>query len=1402
MKRIAKLKSKFLEGKKGDLMALLSNNTKEGVEFEAIQIGLASPERILEWSFGEVEKPETINYRTYKPERDGLFCERIFGPVKDYECHCGKYKRIRYRGIVCERCGVEVTTSRVRRERMGHIKLAVPVAHIWFLRSVPGYMGLLLDITGRELEEVIYYDSYIVIEVSGSCKFKVGKILREAEYIEACEKHEDDFKAETGAKAIRELLSRIDLSALASRLNKEFKNSEGQRRLKAIKRLRVVEAFLNSKNRPEWMIMEYLPVIPPDLRPMVQLEGGRFATSDLNDLYRRVLNRNNRLKKMINMGAPDMIIRNEKRMLQEAVDVLIDNGRRKRSVVGSTGRPLRSLTDIIEGKQGRFRQNLLGKRADYSGRSVIVVGPHLKIHQCGLPKRMALELFKPFVIRKLVERSFAQNVKSAKRMIEKEDVIVWDILEEVIKGHPVLLNRAPTLHRLGIQAFEPILVEGKAIQLHPLVCPAFNADFDGDQMAVHVPLLTEAQVESRLLMLSSNNVLSPASGRPIITPTQDMVLGTYYMTYLDEKQKFGAGRIFSNEWEAMIAHDLDQLHLHSKVKVRLEGQIIETTVGRIKFNFTIKKAITQRVSPDEKIKYLNFVVNKKELEKLILECYTRFGAVVASHVADEIKRLGFKYATIAGVSISIADLKVPEEKKKIIEKAKAEVAELERLVKEETLSQNEKFIRSLDIWSNVTEEVTNAMLKGLDELNSVYMMAFSGARGNVQQVRQLAGIRGLMADPSGNIIPIPILTNFEEGLSVTEYFISSYGARKGIVDTALRTADSGYLTRRLVDVSQDVMITEEDCGTDEGLVLSSVREGFEEILPLSQRLIGRYPIKNVVDPISGKVLVKAGVEIGEDLADVLREAGIEKVAVRSSLTCKASRGLCRVCYGKDLSTGNVVNIGEAVGTIAAQSIGEPGTQLTMRTFHIGGVALHKASKTLIKCKHGGIVTFGEGIEMKEVEDDLGNRVKMITRSGHIILKIGDKKESYLLPGGAYLKVKLKDHVSAGEVLAEYDPTYEFVISSAPGKVKYIGIDVLSRKKRVGARVISEIISKKDGEIFVYNPKIEKDYSVPSDSKILVKVGDNVMAGDEIASSITSKTSGKVIKVDAKTISVASGESYILIASSKLMVEDGASVEAYDVLAKIEAIRRDPSKTKDIIQGLPKVEELFESRRPKDAALLSEIDGTVLISEKEGLRLLTVSGKDEGKEYSVPYEVRLKVTQGDRVHKGAQMTEGTVNPHDLLRILGVTAVQRHLVDEVQKIYRAQGVTINDKHIEVIVRQMTRRMRILKPGDSTLLPGELIDKLTLDAVNKEITKEKAEGEEVLLGITKASLTTESFISAASFQETARVLTDAAIRGKIDKMYGLKENVIIGRLIPAGTGFEKYRDLDLTPVTGDIL
>jgi DNA-directed RNA polymerase subunit beta' len=1366
----------------------------EDREFSFIKVGLASPDKILEWSHGEVEKPETINYRTFKPERRGLFDEKIFGPVKDWECHCGKYRRVRYRGIVCERCGVEVTTSRVRRERMGHIKLVEPVAHIWFLRGVPSYISLLLDVSGRALEEVIYYDAYIVTEVAeGIKRLKVGTVLREADYQETLEKHGSGFKAETGARAIKELLARVDLAAMVTKLRRDLKDATGQKRMKIIKRLRVGEAFLKSNNRPEWMIMDVLPVIPPDLRPMVQLEGGRFATSDLNDLYRRVLNRNNRLKKMINMGAPEMIIRNEKRMLQESVDVLIDNGRRKRAVTGSSGRPLKSLTDGIEGKQGRFRQNLLGKRTDYSGRSVIVVGPHLKLHQCGLPKEMALELFKPFVIRKLVDRGLAQNVKSAKRMIERQEVIVWDILEEVIKGHPVLLNRAPTLHRLGIQAFEPILVEGKAIQIHPLVCPAFNADFDGDQMAVHVPLLPEAQVEARILMLSSNNLLSASSGRPIITPTQDMVLGTYYMTILDEKASAGKDKIFANDWEAMIANDLDELHLHAKMKVRRHGELIETTVGRIKFNNTLNRVLNRR-GVTEEYPYINALLTKKELEKLISDSYKRYGNAITAEIADEIKRLGFKYATLAGVSISISDLIVPAKKKEIVEKANAQVAKLEQHFRDGSLSSKEKFIRSLDIWSQVTEDVTNQMLGEMDRLNSVYMMAFSGARGNIQQVRQLNGIRGLMADPFGNIINIPIKSNFKEGLTVTEYFISSYGARKGLVDTALRTADSGYLTRRLVDVAQDVMITEEDCGTHHGIELATIRESYEEVIPLAQRLLYRTPTRNVTDPLSSKVLAKAGEMIDVDTAKIIADAGVEKVEVRSVLTCTTKKGLCRKCYGLDLSTLNPVNVGEAVGTIAAQSIGEPGTQLTMRTFHIGGVALHKGARISIKAKHTGAVHYGEGIEIREINDEFGAKHKIISRGSTLYIKIKDKKEEYIIPLGAVLKVKDGDKIASGETLAEFDPTYEYVVSSSVGKIMFIGLELATQRK--------EKVAKKDGELFIFNPKVEKEYEVPRGAQIFVKVGDKVKTGDELAGGLICKGPGLVIGASKEKCTVAPGESYLIIAGSRLFVEDGDPIESYDVVARVESIRRDPSKTRDIIQGLPRVEELFEGRRPKDPVILSEIDGVVSVSEREGLRVVTVkNSKDEAKEYFVPYETRLRVTTNDKVHCGMQLTEGTVNPHDVLRILGVRAAQSFLVDEIQKIYRAQGVTIADKHIETIVRQMTSKVRVVTSGDTTLLPGELIDQKVLTETNERTKGEKAEATEVMLGITKASLSTDSFISAASFQETARVLTDAAVKGRTDEMYGLKENVIIGKLIPAGTGFVDYRYLELVPTMGTV-
>jgi len=1378
--------------------------------FDFLKIGLVSTERILSWSHGEVEKPETINYRTFKPERKGLFCEKIFGPVKDWECHCGRYRRVRYRGIICERCGVEVTTSRVRRERMGHIRLCVPVSHVWFLRGIPGYIGLLLDVSNKSLEEVIYYDSYIVTEASEDLKskIKVCDILKEGEYQDLKDKYGNSFKAETGAKPIRELLSKIDLPDLVKSLRKELnkketKNSNSQKKIKIVKRLRVAEAFLDSGNRPEWMILEVIPVMPPDLRPMVQLEGGRFATSDLNDLYRRVLNRNNRLKKMIAMGAPEMIIRNEKRMLQEAVDVLIDNGKRKRAVTGSNGRPLKSLTDIIEGKQGRFRQNLLGKRADYSGRSVIVVGPALKMHQCGLPKSMALELFKPFVIRKLVEKGLSQNVKSAKRQLERKDVAVWDILEEVIKGQVVLLNRAPTLHRLGIQAFEPVLVEGKAIQIHPLVCTAFNADFDGDQMAVHVPLLPEAQVEARLLMLSSNNLLSPASGRPIITPTQDVILGTYYMTYMDDRQTKGAGMSFADEEEAMLAHDVAEIHLHAKIKVRMNGQLTETTVGRIKFNNTLNNAVRRNL-PDVQLEYRNYTFNKSRVEEMVKECYYKFGTTVAADIADEIKRLGFKYATIAGISIGIDDLVVPKAKKEIVTAAEEEVKQLERSEKSGHISSKEKFIKTLDIWSKVTSDVTQAMLDEFDKLNSVYLMAFSGARGSLQQVRQLSGIRGLMADPSGNIIEIPIKTNFKEGLNVTEYFISSYGARKGLVDTALRTADSGYLTRRLVDVTQDVMITEEDCEAKKGIMVSSVWEGYEEIVPLKTRIIGRMASARITDPISGKVIVSSGDEITDEKAARIAEAGIEAVEVRSPLTCKAKRGICQSCYGKNLATGKLINIGEAVGITAAQSIGEPGTQLTMRTFHIGGIALHTTARIQIKAKHGGKVKWGEDLEVKPIVDDAGKKVKLVTRESVMTVSVKEREEEYHLPVGSVVIASDGDHVDAKQIIAEYDPTYDYIIATTEGKLKLMNIDTFERKKKIDDRTIVETLSKNDGMAFIYNSKVVKEYETPKTAKLFVGIGDTVNLGTEISAGVTARTPGVVIDIEEtgkhKNVVTAQGEFYQIPSGSRLLANDGDQMGSYEVIAKVESIKRDPSKTRDIIQGLPKVEELFEARKPKDSVILAEIDGKVDIKDKEGERHVLIRGeKDDVRDYFIPYDVRLRVAKGDKVHKGTHLTFGVVNPHDVLAIEGVEAAQRHLVNEIQKIYRVQGVTIHDKHVETAVRQMTKKVRIVLSGDTMLLPGELIDKKEFDAVCEDTKGEKPTAAQVLLGITKASLLTESFISAASFQETARILTDAAIRGKIDEMYGLKENVIIGRLIPAGTGYLGYRYLDIVPSHG---
>ncbi len=1134
--------------------------------FDRIKIGLASPEQIRGWSRGEVKKPETINYRTLKPERDGLFCERIFGPTRDWECHCGKYKRVRYKGVVCDRCGVEVTRSKVRRERMGHIELAAPVSHIWYFKGIPSRMGLLLDMSPRALEKVLYFVSYIVID-GGDTPLIKKQLLTDQEYREYRDKYGNSFKALMGAEAIKILLDEIDLEELTAELRQEIKTVTGQRRIRAIRRLEVTEAFRKSDNHPSWMIMDVLPVIPPELRPMVQLDGGRFATSDLNDLYRRVINRNNRLKRLLELGAPDIIVRNEKRMLQEAVDALIDNGRRGRPVTGPGNRPLKSLSDMLKGKQGRFRQNLLGKRVDYSGRSVIVVGPSLKLHQCGLPKEMALELFKPFVMKRLVSDGHAHNIKSAKRMVERVRPEVWDVLEDVIKEHPVLLNRAPTLHRLGIQAFEPVLVEGRAIQIHPMVCSAYNADFDGDQMAVHVPLSAEAQAEARLLMLSTNNILNPKDGRPVSIPTQDMVLGIYYLT-IEKPGAKGEGKVFASPDEAVLAYHARAVDLQAKVKVRMpEMGLIETTVGRVIFN---------EVLPRE-LGYYNELIDKKTMAKVVDRCFRKFGYARTAEVLDGIKALGFKYATRGGLTIGISDIVIPEKKAEILARAEEDVRSIENDYRRGLITAEERYRNVIKTWTEATNEVTEELLRTLDKFNPVYMMATSGARGNIAQIRQLAGLRGLMADPQGRIIEEPIRANFREGLTVLEYFTSTHGARKGLADTALRTADSGYLTRRLVDVAQDVIVRELDCGTDEYITVRDVSDGAEIIEPLIDRIVGRLAAEDVVHPETGEVLVTRNTEIDEDTGEKIIAAGIKEVPVRSVLTCKSRYGVCCRCYGRNLATGHPVDIGEAVGTIAAQSIGEPGTQLTMRTFHTGGVA-----------------------------------------------------------------------------------------------------------------------------------------------------------GD------------------------------------------------------------------DITQGLPRVEELFEARKPKGQAVVSEISGVVEIRESKGRREVEVVGADGEREvYAVPFGSRLKVQDGDRVSAGDELTEGSVNPHDLLKIKGVGAVQLYLLQEVQRVYRMQGVDINDKHIEVVVRQMMRKVKIEDPGDTDFLPGGLVDILALEEENKRVAEAggaEATARPVLLGITKASLATDSFLSAASFQETTRVLTEAAIKGKVDPLLGLKENVIIGKLIPAGTGMSRYRHIEV--------
>ncbi len=1321
------------------------NGTGEFVpasNFDFISIKIASPEIIRSWSKGEVKKPETINYRTFKPEKDGLFCEKIFGPTRDWECNCGKYKRIKHKGIVCDRCGVEVTLSKVRRERMGHIDLAAPVSHIWFFKAVPSRIGALLELNLRELERIIYYEEYIVIE-PGDTPLKKGDLLSEEKYQSMIENYGSKFVAKMGAEAIRDLLREVNLDKLDTKLHAELKQAKGEAtQKKIIKNLRIVESFRNSENLTEWMIMETVPVIPPDLRPLVPLDGGRFATSDLNDLYRRVINRNNRLKKLLELRAPEVIVRNEKRMLQEAVDALFDNGRHGRPVLGSGNRPLKSLSDMLKGKQGRFRQNLLGKRVDYSGRSVIVVGPELKLHQCGLPKKMALELFEPFIIKKLRERGFVHTIKSAKRMVEKERLEVWDILEEVIKNHPVMLNRAPTLHRLGIQAFEPVLVEGKAIRIHPLVCAAFNADFDGDQMAVHVPLSLEAQIECRILLMSINNIFSPSDGRPVATPSQDVVLGSYYLSK-EKKGVKGEGSVFSNPDEVITAHSDRELHLHAKIKVRIDGQLIETTTGRVIFN---------EVLPDS-VPFFNGILTKSKLNAVIADSYKRAGHHRTIQLLDDLKDLGFEYATLAGISISIDDLKIPTKKSYHIDRAQEKVAKIDEQYRRGVITEGERYNNIIDIWTQTTDEVADSVFAELEIFNPIFMMADSGARGSKQQIRQLAGMRGLMSKQSGEIIESPIKANFREGLTMLEYFISTHGARKGLADTALKTADSGYLTRRLVDVAQDVIINQEDCGTVKGIFIEAIIEGDEIVVPLRERIIGRVALDNIMTIITDKSIVEASQEITEEMAKEIEEAGIDKIKIRSVLTCESRRGVCVKCYGRNLATGRLVELGEAVGIIAAQSIGEPGTQLTMRTFHIGGTASRTVAESSIKTKNTGNIKYHA---LKVVEVKNGTFV-ILNRNGQISIHddSGRELERHAVPHGGYLKVADGGKVQKGQVFIEWDPYTSSIFTEVEGIVKYEDIiEETTMHKQVDPATgnVERVIIEHRGE---HHPQI--------------------------------------LILDGKKDVVAI---YPIPSGAHIVVDDGSKLHAGDLIAKTP---RKVTKTKDITGGLPRVAELFEARRPKDPAVISEIDGIVEFGEsrKGHRRVVVKSSTGMKKEYLISHGKHLNVYKGDFVYSGQQIVDGPVVPQDILRISGERKLQEYLVNEVQEVYRLQGVSINDKHIEVIVRQMLRKVRVLDSGDSNFLVGMQVDRFKLEEENERVSKKKGEAakaEPILLGITRASLSTDSFISAASFQETTRVLTDAAASGKKDYLLGLKENVIMGHLIPAGTGFAGQRRVEI--------
>ena len=1366
-----------------DLLKFLKPQ-KDSDEFDRIRIALASPDQIRSWSFGEVKKPETINYRTFKPERDGLFCARIFGPVKDYECLCGKYKRLKHRGVICEKCGVEVTLTKVRRERMGHIELASPVAHIWFLKSLPSRIGLMLDMTLRDIERILYFESYVVIN-SGMTSLEEGSLLGEEEYLDALEEHGDEFEAKMGAEAILHLLQSIGLEGEIKRLREELPETNSETKRKKIsKRLKLLESFHFSGNKPEWMILKVLPVLPPDLRPLVPLDGGRFATSDLNDLYRRVINRNNRLKRLLDLAAPDIIVRNEKRMLQEAVDALLDNGRRGRAITGSNKRPLKSLADMIKGKQGRFRQNLLGKRVDYSGRSVITVGPKLRLHQCGLPKKMALELFKPFIYGKLEARGLATTIKAAKKMVERELPEVWDILDEVIRQHPVLLNRAPTLHRLGIQAFEPVLIEGKAIQLHPLVCAAYNADFDGDQMAVHVPLTLEAQMEARALMMSTNNVLSPASGEPIIVPSQDVVLGVYYMTR-EKVNGRGEGMVLKSPKEAEKAYRTGAAELHARVKVRInevlfteegerteESKIVDTTIGRAIFSLILPEGIAYEA--------INQNMGKKQISRLLNRTYRDCGLKATVIFADQLMYTGFHFAMISGSSVGINDMEIPTAKAEIIEDADKQVAEIQDQFEQGLVTAGEKYNKVIDIWSTANEKVSKAMMDNLSKemvtnakgeqeeqqsFNSVYMMADSGARGSPAQIRQLAGMRGLMAKPDGSIIENPIKANFREGLSVGEYFISTHGARKGLADTALKTANSGYLTRRLVDVAQDLVVTEQDCGTEAGLIMRPVIDGGDIVVSLAKQILGRVAAVDIVHPVSQQTLYPAGTMLDEKIVTDIENSGVDEVTVRSAITCETRHGICAKCYGRDLSRGHQANIGEAVGIIAAQSIGEPGTQLTMRTFHIGGAASRAAAVDSIQVKNGGIIRLHN---LKYVERTDGNLVAT-SRSGELGVtdEHGRERERYKLPYGSMIKVREGSSVEAGAIVANWDPHTHPIVSEIQGKIVFVGLE--------------------DGITI----KRQTDELTGLSTVEVLEAKDRPQAGKDIRPMI------KLVDFDGKDLCYPGTEmpaQYLLPPKAIVNLNDGAEVQIGDVLARIP---QEGTVNKDITGGLPRVADLFEARKPKEYAILAEISGVVSFGkETKGKRRIVITPHDgsDPVETMIQKWRNLNVFEGETVEKGEVISDGPSNPHDILRILGVNELAKYIVSEIQDVYRLQGVVINDKHIEVIVRQMVRKVEILESGDSSFIQGDQVEYIAVRLENERLLAEgkfPAKFERVLLGITKASLATESFISAASFQETTRVLTEGAVNGKSDYLRGLKENVVVGRLIPAGTGLAYHNE-----------